>query len=283
MRIQRWVSASLVLLVVCVASFRPTRSVAAETPFDPKYPFETAILSFEFGGIQSGTATVWIDGDRMARHEKRTTTVMGMAQTQEEWTISTPEEVLIWEVGAPTAYRSTNPTAEMQEDYRKLSAAEQEVVRRNADIMGNVYLGALGGGKQSTGKFLGYDVDIVEVMGTKQFVLAGTALVVKQEGGVAGMEIKETATKIETDVDIPGDKFRLPENVKVVPSPAGDMASNVARSTFESLKDPNFEANWKARQAQAASAPAGAPAGQPDMAEMMKQMEEAMKRMQGGN
>ena len=52
----------------------------------------------------SGGGTVFLDGGRMARHEKRTTTVMGMAPSREQWTISTPESVVIWEVGEPTAH-----------------------------------------------------------------------------------------------------------------------------------------------------------------------------------
>lgn len=286
MRIQPW-SLAIVSLAWFGALVAPGPA-GAESPFDPQYPFDTAIIEIEFGGIQSGGATVWIDGDRMSRHEKRTTKVMGMGNTEESWTISTPEEVLIWTVGEPKAYRSVNPAAKMQEEYGKLSASEQEVVRRNAEKMGNVYLGAIGGGEQSTGRFLGYDVDIVEVMGTKQYFLSGTSIAVKQSGGMAGMQLEETATKIEADVDIPEEKFRLPAEVEVVPSPGGDMAVNIAMSQFEALKDPDFERKWKAQQAQAAAAPAGMPPappgaageGQPDVAEMMKMMEKAMKEMQ---
>lgn len=273
-----------VLLLSFALLVAPTVAVA-ESPFAPKYPFETAIIHFEFGGIQSGSATMWIDGDRMARHEKRTTTVMGMARTEEQWTIQTPEEMLIWEVGEPTAVRSENPAKRMREEYEKLSASEQEVVRRNSKKIGNVFMGGMGGGSRTKGKFLGYDVDIVEVMGTKQFMLANTPLLLKQEGGMAGMQIKETATKIEPDVAVPADKFALPPEVKIVPNPAGDMATSMAMGTFEALKDPNFEQRMKEARAQPGGMPdmSGMVAGgegQPDPAQMMKAMEEMMKAMQ---
>lgn len=278
-------------LVFAVLSMLGTPLGAAEeSPFAPKYPFDTAILHSEFGGIQSGKGTTWIDGEKMARHEKRTTTVMGMGQTQEQWTIQTPESIIVWEVGKPTAMRSDNPAGKMREEYEKLSASEQEVVRRNSQKLGNVFMGGMGGGTQTKGEYLGYPVDIIEVMGTKQYLLAGTPLLLKQEGGMAGMEIKETVTKIEKDVPIPADKFELPPEVKVVPNPAGDMATNMSMGTFEALKDPNFEEKMKAARAQgAAGAPGGMPdlsgmaqggEGQPDPAEMMKAMEQMMKAMQ---
>lgn len=284
MRSRPW-SALLLSLALALVAPRPG---LAESPFDPRLPFETAIIHVEFGGIASGDATIWIDGDRMARHEKRTTTVMGMSQTQEQWTISTPEEMLVWEVGEPTAIRSENPAKRMREEYRKLSAAEQEVVARNSKKMGNVFMAGLGGGKTTSGTFLGYDVDIVEVMGSKQYMLKGTPLLVKQEGGMAGMKMSETATKIEADVAVPQDKFRLPPEVKVVPNPAGDMATNIAMSTFESLKDPNFEEKMAAGGAPATkgrATPAGMPGmpsgqGMPDAKELQKAMEQMMKAMQ---
>lgn len=124
-------------------------------------------------------------------------------------------------------------------------------------------------------------------MGTKQYMLAGSPLMVKQEGGMAGMSISETATKIEADVSIPADKFELPAEVKVVPNPAGEMSTEIAMGTFDALKDPNFEEKMRASQAQAPSMPAmpGMPSGgkgQPDPAQMMKMMEEMMKSLPQG-
>lgn len=76
----------LPVLLVLLAPLAVPGAADGASPFDPRYPFDTAIIHVEFGGIMSGSATIWIDGDRTARHEKGTTYRRGRKSwTRLEW------------------------------------------------------------------------------------------------------------------------------------------------------------------------------------------------------
>ena len=258
-----------------------------------EFPFRSAYLKIVMDGMSKGEADVWVKGDKMARKEKRVTTMFGMSQTQESLTITLPDKIITHDPATGSAQWTTNPGKLMQDEYEKLSRKEQKIVQKNAEKLGNVFMQGLGMGQPEIkqGELHGHPVDIVTIMGMTNYTIRGTPLTVKVEGNVMGVPMKEEATEFKTNIKVSDSVFELPKGVVPVHNVQADsIARNVALGTFNMLKDPNMEENMKKRMNQAGAggpmgpgARTGSPAGPggqpgqgppPDLGEAMKAFEQ---------
>ena len=80
---------------------------------------------------------------------------------------------------------------------------------KNMQETGESMMKKMGGKKVGTDTVLGYSCDKWEVMGSKQCMYKGIPL--KIEIDVMGMKSVETATKVEFDVSLNNDDFKLPD------------------------------------------------------------------------
>ncbi len=80
----------------------------------------------------------------------------------------------------------------------------------NADAgkVGKSMLESMGGKKVGNEKFLGYDCEVWDVMGAKQWMYKGVVL--KLEMTVMGIKTIKEATSAKFDINVPDTKFQLP-------------------------------------------------------------------------
>ena len=126
---------------------------------------------------------------------------------------------------------------------------------QNIKQSGEAMMLKMGGKKTGTDKILGYNCDIWNLMGTKQCMYKGIPL--KVETNMMGIINTEVATKIEFDISLSKDNFKLPD------FPIYDMQGN-------KLDKSKLDAMDKQAKAEAAKS-------SDDMAELRKVMATAAK------
>jgi hypothetical protein len=280
--------------------------LAADNPFRPKLPFKSAIVKYELRGSEKGAATLYIDGDKSARHTDSNLSMMGMNQPKKAIHITTPEQVIEVDLIQKKATATGNLMTYLAQRYEKLSPAEQANVRKNAEKMGNAMLASfMGGGKPQIkeGAFKGKPVQIATVMGMTSYTWKDTPITLKTEGAMMGVKVDEEAMDIKTDVPVPASALAAPAGIPVVfDKEADQMQRMMADNMLGMLKDPNFEQKMQSQQGgmmggmmqgvlqgvdkddAAAETPQGMGQGQgmpqgmpPEVEEMLKQMQQKQR------
>ena len=80
---------------------------------------------------------------------------------------------------------------------------------KDAGKVGKNMLEGIGGKKVGNETFLGYDCEIWETMGTKQWIYKGVTL--KLEANVMGITTSKEAKSVKFNISIPDSKFNLPD------------------------------------------------------------------------
>ncbi|BEQ16763.1 hypothetical protein [Desulfoferula mesophila] len=238
-------------------------AAAADNPFKMPPPFKSAIINYSYSGNQQGQSTVYFKGDTRAEHKKVVTKILGFGSEDNSIIITEPQRVTTVDLGKNEAYYTGNYITYLAQEYDKLSPAEKKRVKKNAEQMGGNFLAAMGGSKPqvSQGTFLNHPVEIVKVMGLTSYTWKGKGVVLKQEGGIMGMQMNLTATQVRTGVPIPADKLAPPPGIKpVFNQEADNQQRQMAKQVMDMLKDPDFgkkqsqamqDASRQAKEAQA--------------------------------
>lgn len=109
---------------------------------------------------------------------------------------------------------------------------------------GKAILESMGGTKIGEEKYKGYDCEIWEVMGSKEWVYKGVAL--KIVANVMGVENVTEATSVKFDINVPDSKFTLP-NYPIVDLPEysnnleNDIESDYVKEDLQKLKKLSFD------------------------------------------
>ena len=256
--------AILMFLALSLAWVWP--AAAADNPFKQPPPFKSAIISYKYEGNQTGHSTVYYKGEVQAEHKTVATKILGFGGSEEKTiTITEPRRVTTVDLGKKEAYYTGNYMTYMAQEYEKLSPAEKKTVNKNAEETAGNFMAAMGGKPQiSQGAFMNRPVDIVKVMGMTIYTWRGKHVVLKQEGGVLGMQMNMTATDIKTGVPVPSDKLQPPAGIKPVFNKEADQQQkDMAKRVMDMLKDPDFgkkqsramqDASRQAQQEQAGQA-----------------------------
>ncbi|MFZ5585060.1 MAG: hypothetical protein ACOZHQ_03930 [Thermodesulfobacteriota bacterium] len=287
------------LLLLALMAAAP--GLAADNPFRPKLPFKSAIVKYELRGSEKGAATLYIDGDKSARHTDSNMTMMGMNHPKQSIQITTPEQVIEVDLIQKKASATGNLMTYLAQRYEKLSPAEQANVRKNAEKMGNAMMASFmgGGGKPQIkeGVFKGKPVQIATVMGMTSYTWKDTPVTLKTEGAMMGVKVDEEAVDIKTDVSVPASALAPPAGIPVVfDKEADQMQRMMADNMLGMLKDPNFEQKMQSQKGgmmggmmqgvlqgvdkgdDAAETPQGMPQGMPpEVEEMLKQMQQKQR------
>lgn len=238
---------------------------AAKNPYKLKLPFKSAIIKYEFGGIEVGTSEVYYKGKKSAEYKKVKLKLMGLLSTRktEILIITAPDSIVRVDLKKRTATATGNQITYMAEEFEKLNKADQETAARNHKNLGKMLaFRALTGMPQlSTGTFLGKPVDIVSFKGdtgnTTQ-VWTGTSIVLKSSGIIMGFKAgkkslfsvkhRQEAISIEENAKFSSDKLEVPEGIEVIFDEKADKTlMELAKGWVRNLADPEFEKNMTAR------------------------------------
>lgn len=239
MRIKRaWMA--LVMTALALAWVSP--ATAGGNPFKLAPPFKSAIIQYKFEGNQSGQAKVYYKGEVKAEYKQVATKILGMGSEDNTITITEPQRITTVDLKKGEAFYTGNYLTYMSQEYDKLSSAEKKTVQKNAEAMGKNFMGMLGGKPQiRQGTFMGHPVDIVSVMGMTSYTWRDKHVVLKQEGGIMGMQMNMTATDIKVGVPVPSDKLQVPAGMKAVFNQQADQQQrDMAKRVMDMLKDPDF-------------------------------------------
>ena len=255
-------------------------TLAADTPWDQPLPFASATITYAISGTEQGKEIVYIKdhGKTMATYHTGTTTMLGTTLETNTVEIEDPDWVFSFDLKERTGTKSTNPVKVMKAEYAKLTKAEQDQVRKNAEKLGMTMMEGMSGKvEQNATKLFGFSCDRATFMGTSVYSIHGTPIALKTESEMMGMKMSSVATALDQG-PVDDKMFAHPAGIEAVFDQATDaMTQTMAAQTITWMKDP--EAANKAAQKQ----PAGSdqPNISPDDQELMKQVEQMMKGMNG--
>lgn len=254
--------------LVCLlwASF----SMAEDSPWEKKLPFEKATVQYRLTGMQKGTETLCVKeyGRVTARRTHIRTTLMGMDMVTEEMELTTPDWVYSYNVTEGIGIKSTNQKKFNIEEYEKLSEAEKKQVDKNAEEMGvSIMDGFNGEIVKNAAEILGFNCDKVTLMGSTVYTIHDTEIPLKTSVNMMGMKMDIIATsfkKGEADEKC----FEQPSTIEAEYDEESDQAARaMAVQTMTRLKDPD-----------AAQKQQNAPAQQQELSpEEQKEAEQAME------
>jgi hypothetical protein len=243
--------AMLLLALPCLALLGlalPGLALAANNPFLPQRPFATAEIKYQLKGNEAGTAVLYLDGQRSARHVETTFTFGGTRNAKKSVTITLPDKVIEVDLIARTAKATGNMNSYLAQEYEKLSPAEKTMVEKNAEKLGASLAQALAGAPPQTsqGTFKGKPVDIVTVAGVTSYTWKDAGIPLKTQGALMGIKVDEEAVSIETGAALKPGVFEVPAGIAVTFDKEEDqMQRQMAGATLAMLKDPQFESKRK--------------------------------------
>ena len=167
------------------------------------YSFDTAIIQYELSGNAEGEETLYIRGDQKALH--RFVTRAGVEENMFELDLG--EEMYIADLQKMTAVKSNNA------EYEKLKSMTPEeqgeyLVKQELGLKDNVDLGEPLSQKMVAGKKC--DLYQVPNIGT---ACVWDGIVLEKEVQILDKTSKKVAVSVETNVEIPSERFELPEGV----------------------------------------------------------------------
>ncbi len=253
---------------------------AQSVPWAPKLPFTQAVINYQIDGTEKGTQTLYIKdgGQTTAKHRKTTTKIMGIKNETNTIEVTTADYVVSVNLIDKTGTRQDNPVKYMIEEYNKLSAEDKQKVMSNAEKTGmNMMAGMNGKVTPKAKKIHGFDCDLVEVMGTKNYQINGTGIELLTQSNIMGVKVNVEAKSIDTKAAIPANAFEVPAGIKLETHPqANEMAKNMAKMTIQGLVSGSANIQIKngkgAQQPQMPQMPQDMPQGLGDLQKMMEQM-----------
>ncbi|MDD3148831.1 MAG: hypothetical protein PHD82_16165 [Candidatus Riflebacteria bacterium] len=253
---------------------------AQAVPWAPKLPFTQAVINYQIDGTEKGTQTVYIKdgGQTTAKHRKTSMKMMGIKHETNTIEVMTADQVISVNLVDKTGTRQANPVKFMIEEYNKLSAADKQKVMSNAEKSGmNMMAGMNGKVTPKAQKIHGFDCDLVEVMGMKNYLINGTGIELKTQSNMMGVKLNVEAKSIDTKAAIPASVFEVPAGIKLETHPQADeMAKNMAKMTIQGLVSGSANMQIKKgqgnQQHQMPQMPQGMPEGLADLQKMMEQM-----------
>lgn len=197
-----------------------------------RYEIKSGIIETETSGtMNSGTETIYFDdyGQREAKYTTTTVSVPGMniKQTSNQLTIIDGNWMYSIDLDKKTGYKMKPP---MLEELAKGQSTD------DLAKVGKEMLEQMGGKKIGEEKILGKTAEIWEMasMGTKIWVWKGITL--KTETNMMGMEIKQSAIRLETNIPVSNTKFKIPDDITISEENPMDKLKEL-NGGLENLKD----------------------------------------------
>ena len=262
---------SVIVILPCLA-------MGAESPWEKKLPFESATITYELSGMETGEEILYIRnfGRDTARYRTTRTSMLGMTMNNRSVEIMTPDWIYHFDLEKKSGSKSINPQKLMIEEFNRLTSAEQREVLKNGEEMGTGFTSTMQGSfEKNAREILGYPCDKVSVMGSTTYSIHGTAIVLHSETNIMGVSAKSIANRIDK-AEVPEKYFSFPEGI--VPQPdhqADQMAKVMAEQSIAMLKDPT-EYRENAQNNMMKMVPGRTEVISP---EEQKQVEEAMKTL----
>jgi hypothetical protein len=239
-----------------------------DSPWQMKLPFANATISYTIAGSENGTETLYVReyGKQRAKKHEGFTSMFGISNKTESLEITDQDWHYLFDLVAKTGTKATNPTKFFNEEYGKLSPAEKQNVKKNAEKLGmSMARDFQGETVPKATKILGYDCDRTTIMGMTVNVIHQTDVPLLTEMNLLGMQTTITATAIDTGAP-PAAAFALPADITPVQDAQADaLSQQMAKDMVSTLKEPDGAEKMKAKWQSGAF---GMPGAEPSAEEM---------------
>lgn len=242
---------SFVLLFFLLLAL-PGLAIGAESPWERKLPFQHAAITYAITGMETGTETLYIKdyGRYRALHHEGMGRMLGITTTSRRIELTDPDWHFTFDLEEQKGTKTTNPAKIYQEEYNRLTPAEQENVRKNAEELGmSMIKGFQGETVPKATTILGYACDRTTMMGTTVYVIHNTDIPLLTEFNLMGMKGKTAATSIDTNPP-PETAFAPPAGIIAVhDQEADDAARLMIAGIISNLKEPDGTEKIRAQMA----------------------------------
>ena len=121
---------SLFLLFILLVP--AVRVQARKSPWEIKLPFKSAEIDYQVSGTEKGVERLYVRGygQERARYRKTKGKIFFKSLATESWEITTPDWVYRIDLLKKKGQKSVNPVKYMEEEFRKLSRADQRKVEK---------------------------------------------------------------------------------------------------------------------------------------------------------
>lgn len=231
-----------VLLFFFLCLLAVSHTLAADSPWELKLPFQNATITYDITGMETGSETLYIKkyGSYRALHHEGTTSMLGITSISRRMELTDPDYHYTFDLEEKTGTKVTNPKKIYQEQYNRLSPAEQKNVRHNAELLGISMVNDFQGetiAKATT--ILGYECDRTTIMGMTVHVIHKTDVPLHTEMNVLGIKVKIVATSVNTDPP-PAEVFVAPAGIApVLDREAEEVSRAMITKVINTLKEPD--------------------------------------------
>lgn len=176
------------------------------TDFSKRYGVKSAIVEYTVTGSQSGTKILYFEkwGMRQAEYTNSVLQIAGFTKSINLLNILADDSNIIIDLNKGTGTKTKNPVkkliSELQNQKSFGEFGEQILLKS----------GAMKIGKE---KFLDRDCDIYEIKNAGTRIWVWKWIPMKTITKTSGIEINSIAKKIDINIPVPEEKFRVPENV----------------------------------------------------------------------
>ena len=221
-----------ILLVAIVFIFNSTLNAQPKTR---QFSVKSGHVDYKLTGNTTGTKSIWWDdwGHKTRTEEKSLTVtkIFGIKSEEEKHLVIIMEGANFWHADLlkKTGQTGVSPFYDDAHDIAE-DVTEAEAKELEKDI-----LDAFGGERLPNEKFMGYDCEVIKILGAKVWVHKGVTL--KSEAKIFGIEANELATKFEKDINIPASKFEPLSSINYEEIPELEALMNEDSQEVEDTND----------------------------------------------
>lgn len=194
------------------------------TDFNKRYGVKSAIVEYTITGSQSGTKTLYFDnwGMRQSEYTNSILEIGKFSKSINILNIIRDDANYIIDLEKNTGTKTKNPIEKLiadlqnQKSFREFS--EQILLKAGAMRVGQE-------------EFLDRDCDIYEIKNTGSKMWIWKWIPLKTITKLGGAEINSVAKKIEVNVNVPEEKFTLPDNVTITEVDLDDIENQLRQQT----------------------------------------------------
>ena len=193
-------------------------------------------------GTETGNETLYIKefGNYRALYHQGSSTIFGISTKSRRLQITDPDWQYSFDLEEGNGTKSTNPKKFIAEEYAKLSPAEMNNVRKNAEVLGVSMVKDFNGQtEQNASTILGYPCDRTTISGMTIHVIHQTDIPLLTDVNLGFMQGVTKAIKIDQGTP-PEESFALPAAIVPVFDPQADeLARQMAQKYIAALKEPD--------------------------------------------
>ena len=195
-----------------------------------KYGIKSAIIEYDVSGSQEGSRKLFFDnwGSRQAELSNTTITVGQFSKTANLLNITDGDWQYTINLDTKSGTKSQSQLKEL-----KIELEGQQYFNE----LGEQAIIKLGGVKLGTEEFLGKECDVYEFRNIGMRAWYWKWVLLKSETRSGPVSITVTARKIEEDVRVPEDRFRVPDDISLNTVDLGDIEAQMRREQEERDKE----------------------------------------------